>query len=60
MADITMCKGDGCPKREECYRHTAPQNQYRQSWFADSPLKSAEPFDCEWFTDNHRRREVTT
>ena len=31
MADITMCTGLNCPKREECYRTKANQSPL-QSW----------------------------
>lgn len=37
MADITMCSGEGCPLRGECYRHLATPSEYRQSWFAGVP-----------------------
>lgn len=38
MADITMCKGEMCAKKETCYRYTAPVNEYRQSYFVASPI----------------------
>jgi hypothetical protein len=38
MPDITMCSGDGCHRRERCYRATATPNA-RQSYFASPPLK---------------------
>ena len=37
MPDITMCRGDDCPKRETCYRFTAIPDQYWQSWFVETP-----------------------
>ena len=37
MADITMCLDSTCPKRKKCYRFTAKPNEYRQSYFSDSP-----------------------
>lgn len=37
MPDITMCKGDGCPMRETCYRYKAKANDCWQSWFANVP-----------------------
>ena len=39
MADITMCSGDGCSTKENCYRFTAPINEYAQSYFAKVPGK---------------------
>ena len=47
MPDITMCKGDNCPKKENCYRYTAPVNEYRQSYFFDTPIK--EDGTCEHY-----------
>ena len=38
MADIAMCKGTMCPKKETCYRFTAPVNEYRQSFFVTPPI----------------------
>jgi hypothetical protein len=38
MADISMCTGKGCPAKEFCYRHEAPKNPYRQSYFTNPPL----------------------
>ena len=53
MADITMCTDMKCPKKFQCYRHTAPWNQWRQSIFAESPRKEEE---CNEFWDNKGRR----
>lgn len=38
MADITKCKGEGCPLKEECHRYTAKDNLYRQSYFVETPF----------------------
>lgn len=38
MADITMCKGEMCAKKETCYRYTAPVTEYRQAYFVASPI----------------------
>ena len=48
MADITMCKGDGCIIRDKCYRYTGPVNPYKQSVF--SPIMMGKP--CKHFWDN--------
>ncbi len=37
MADITMCEGDHCPVKDNCYRYTAPVNEYMQSYFVVTP-----------------------
>lgn len=34
--DLTMCGGDGCPLRADCYRHRA-QPAGRQDWLARAP-----------------------
>ena len=38
MADITMCEGEGCPLRDNCYRFTAKPNPDRQSYFVETPV----------------------
>ena len=38
MADITMCKGIGCPHKEECYRYTAEADKLYQAYFSESPI----------------------
>ena len=39
MPDITMCTGDGCPWKEQCYRHTAAPTPLWQSYFVKPPIK---------------------
>jgi hypothetical protein len=41
-----MCKGTGCPKAKECYRHTAKPTPGRQSYLAEPPIKDGE---CDYF-----------
>lgn len=53
MADITMCLGDGCDKKEECWRYKAPANPYAQSYFYQSPIKNGKcisfwPLDAKY------------
>ena len=38
MADITMCTGDGCPLKENCYRFTSIASEYRHSYFFTPPF----------------------
>ena len=52
MADITMCKGYGCPKQLECYRVNANVNPYAQSYFVDVPYKDG---DCGYFVQDTRK-----
>ena len=49
MADITMCKDKECPMKEKCYRFTARVNEFRQSYFAESPREWDK---CDYFTNN--------
>ncbi len=47
--DITKCKGDGCPLKDKCFRHTAPANEYWQSYFVNPPYKDN---TCEYYWEN--------
>jgi hypothetical protein len=51
MADISMCDGAQCPIKQECYRYTAPKNEYRQAFFTYVPYDHAR-IGCEYFIDN--------
>lgn len=48
MADICMCSGKGCPMKDNCYRHTAPVNEYRQAYFVIVPY-NPEKQTCDYF-----------
>jgi len=39
MPDITMCSGEGCPHKEQCYRFTAKPSEFSQSYFVEAPIK---------------------
>ena len=43
-----MCAGLGCPKKDSCKRHVAVPNEYRQSFFAKTPLKEDNTCDHYW------------
>jgi hypothetical protein len=47
MADITMCKGEDCPMKNDCYRHRAIPS-IRQSYFATPPVDK-ETGKCKHF-----------
>jgi len=49
MPDITMCWGDNCPIKETCYRYTANPSKWRQSYFAETPIK--EDNTCDHFME---------
>jgi len=46
MADITLCKGNNCPMKEQCKRYTSPPNSTKQSYFTESPIKDGK---CDMF-----------
>lgn len=39
MPDITMCSGENCPHKEQCYRFTAKPSEFSQSYFVEPPIK---------------------
>ena len=43
MTDITKCKGEGCDKKDTCYRYTAPEGML-QSYFLGN-----DPEDCKHY-----------
>ena len=45
-----MCKGDGCETKFTCYRFTAKPNEYRQSYFMESPIKDG---GCEYYINHN-------
>jgi hypothetical protein len=54
MADITMCSGKGCDLKDKCYRYTAPQGKYMQSFFTIPPIDKEGK--CEMFWDNKPKK----
>jgi hypothetical protein len=59
MADITMCKGDDCPKRDNCYRFTAKESSFLQSYFISSPIE--EDGNCnQYWPVNHDKDDKRT
>lgn len=50
MADITKCSNsEKCPRKDTCYRHTAPSNPYRQSMA--TYYREGEKCTMYWFDD---------
>lgn len=49
MPDIAMCWGDNCPIKVTCYRFTATPSKWRQSYFAETPIK--EDNTCDHFME---------
>lgn len=55
--DITMCLGEGCLDKQNCYRFTAEASEY-QSIFMNPPVK--EDGTCDHYWDNqgyHNKKE---
>jgi len=50
MADITMCKGEGCEVKATCHRFTAEPNEHRQSYFMESPIVNE---GCEYYINHN-------
>jgi hypothetical protein len=53
MPDITMCDGKNCDLSLTCYRYTAKPNEYRQSYFTESPIENGE---CEHYWEDPKER----
>ena len=51
MPDITMCKGVGCEAKETCFRYTAKPNEYRQSYFVETPDLNG---GCEYYINHNK------
>ena len=54
MPDISMCKGEDCPLKNQCYRYTATPCEY-QSYFVDPPYIEDE---CEFFYKDLKKSET--
>ena len=52
MADISKCSTKDCPLRKKCYRHTATENDFWQSWSSWTPTKEKRKWICDGFWDN--------
>lgn len=54
MPDMAMCKGDGCPDKDFCYRVTAMSDGERQSWLAIPPYLADQELDrkCHLYVGN--------
>jgi hypothetical protein len=55
MADITMCKSEGCPLADTCYRKQAKSNEYMQSYAYF--LKEDKTCEYYWKTSNKQNNE---
>lgn len=50
MPDITMCSGNDCPLKENCYRYKAKPSEFRQSYFIHPPYDKQKN-ECHSFWD---------
>lgn len=50
MAYITKCNDKKCKLKEQCYRFTAENNEFRQSYFLES---SRQGNKCSYFMKNN-------
>lgn len=48
MPDISMCMGNNCPKKDNCYRFTAIPSEFMQSYFTIPPIKKDGECDYYW------------
>ena len=55
MADITMCSGEKCQLKENCYRYTAKPNEFRQAYFMEPPVLG-ETCEYFWRTDEPEKK----
>ena len=53
MADITKCSGEGCKKKESCYRFTAPSSDL-QTMFVTPPLDK--DGECEYYWEVTKKK----
>ena len=54
MPDISKCKGTDCPLKESCYRYTAIDSEYRQSYFMKAPYNKEEDKCNHYWTNSDR------
>ena len=61
MPDITMCPGNGCDKKDSCYRHTATQITPYQVWaqFGPEDCKHYWPIDGRRDADGKWRQDAS-
>lgn len=55
MADISMCNNPDCKDKDSCYRATAPQNPWRQSFIMIRGVVDRN--SCQYYTPDDRTEE---
>jgi len=52
MPDITMCKGGTCGIKETCYRFKVKPNEFRQSYFTNTPFEVKNgKVECRYYSE---------
>lgn len=59
MADITMCSGQGCPLKDNCYRYNATATPMWQSYFSTVPVKKDGTCEYHWSERKGGTKETT-
>jgi hypothetical protein len=57
MPDISMCSGEKCPLKENCYRFLATPNEFRQSYFMNPPYDH-QTKECDHFWDVNLYKKI--
>jgi hypothetical protein len=53
MPDISLCKNEDCPLRENCYRYTATPGEFMQSYASfEWGITIDNDIYCDYFIDN--------
>jgi len=60
MPDICMCQSHKCPLRNSCYRYRAIPDDYRQSYFMESPWKEKDGDWCRYHMEIYPGNERIT
>jgi len=56
MPDISKCEGTDCPLKESCYRYTAIDSEYLQSYFMKAPYNKEED-KCDYYWNNSKYKD---
>jgi hypothetical protein len=59
MADITCCKGNGCPKKHSCQRYLSANNAKWQSYFMAEPY-NPKTKTCEYYWHKVHQAKMTS
>lgn len=56
MPDISMCKGTGCPFKNNCYRFKAKPDKLFQSYFVTPPYdKKTKKCEYRWKIEKKKK-----